>query len=480
MNASPFFLFFSTVIGVLTAFSVQAQGVWTLEACIQYANENNLVIQQAAQSNQINEINWKQSKAMLLPSLSANVSAGRTWGRSFNSVNLQLVDGAYNTSSFSANMNMPLFNGLSTQNTIKQNRLLAESGQLDLQATQEDYHILIAQSYLQVLELKEQIKNTANQLLSSAEELKNTRLKQEQGLVAEYNVLQLESQLAQEERDQEELEGQLRIAKINLMQLMDLEVSDAFEVATAETLTNEIVLEAPGDIDQIYFTSVSQRPAVKSAELQTKSKELDIQLARAGMMPSLDLNASVSSNYSSATDFVDFSTTTQESAIGYLESDPSQTVLAEEEVTVPIVSDYSLWDQFDDNLNTYVGVTLSIPIFSNKKNSSQVQIAKVNTQIAKLEERDTKNQLRKDIEQAHADVENAISQYKASQKQLELSERLFENAQYSHEAGLISTTDFTIEKNNLLNAQNSMILAKYQYLFSDMILDFYKGEPLGF
>ena len=465
---------------VFLTYSVQAQKIWTLEECIQYANEHNLVIQQVAQANRIDDINLEQSKAERLPSLSASASAGRSWGRGFNSVNVELVDGGYDAASFGVNMSLPLFNGLSTHNTIKQNRLLAESGQLDVLASQEDYSILIAQSYLQVLQLKEQIRNTENQMASSTEELENIRIKYEKGVAAEYNVLQLESQLAQEEWSKEQLEGQLRVAKINLMQLMDLEVTDGFEVEVPEESKGNIVLESPESISQIYQASLGLRPAVKSAELQTESSVLGVRVAQGSLLPSLSLNASLNSNYSSASKLVDYTTTTQETTIGYLASDPTQSVMAQRVVNVPVVSDYNFSDQLNDNLSPYVGVTMSVPIFSNKRNSSQVEIAKVNSEIVRLQERDTKNQLRKEIEQAYADFENARSQYRASEKQLKLNERLFENAQYSHESGLISTTDFTIEKNNYLNAENSMALAKYQYLFSRMILDFYNGKPMGF
>ncbi len=462
------------------AFSAKAQKVWTLEECIQYANEHNLAIQQVAQGSRIDAINLEQSKAERLPSLSLSASAGRSWGRGFNSVNVELVDGGINSASFGANLNMPLFSGLSVQNTIKQNSLLAKAGQLDVLAAQENYSLVITQSYLQILQLKEQIRNTENQMASSSEELENSRKKYEKGLVAEYSVLQLESQLAQEEWNKEQLEGQLRVAKISLMQLMDLEVTDDFEVEVPDQLMANVVLDSPGDVSQIFQTSLALRPEIESAELQTESSVLGVRVAQAGLMPSLSLNASLTSNFSSASKLVDYSVTTQETTIGYLASDPTQSVMAQEVVNVPVISNYNFGAQLEDNLRPYVGLTMSVPIFSNKRNSSQVEIAKVNSEIARLQEKDTKNQLRKDIEQAYADFENAYSQYQASEKQLALNERLFENAQSAHEAGLISTTDFTIEKNNYLNAENSMALAKYQYLFSRMILDFYKGKSLGF
>ena len=136
------------------------------------------------------------------------------------------------------------------------------------------------------------------------------------------------------------------------------------------------------------LTSLGIRPEVKSAELQTESSVLGVRIAQAKLLPSLDFTASLNSNYSSASNLVDFTTTTQETTIGYLESNPNETVMAQEVVSVPVISDYSFWNQLDDNLNPYVGMTLSVPIFSNKRNSSQVQIAKVNSEITRLQEKE--------------------------------------------------------------------------------------------
>ena len=259
----------------LCSTSLFSQKAWTLEECIQYANEHNLVIQQAQQSSRINEIHLEQSKAMRLPSLNANVRAGRNWGRSFNSINLELVDEGINTASVGANLNLTLFNGSSINNSIKQDRLLNEAGQLNVLATIENYNLLIAQSYLQVLQLKEQFSNTKNQIASSNEQLENARMKFKKGLIAEYNVLQLESQLMQEEWNIEQLNGQLRIAKVNLMQWMDLEVTDDFEIELPQTTLDNITIELPENIKSIYQTSLGIRPEVKSAELQTESSVLD-------------------------------------------------------------------------------------------------------------------------------------------------------------------------------------------------------------
>ena len=44
--------------------------------------------------------------------------------------------------------------------------------------------------------------------------------------------------------------------------------------------------------------------------------------------------------------------------------------------------------------------------------------------------------------------------------------------------GLVTATDFLIEKNNYERAQISVVQAKYTYLFKSKIIDFYLGKPL--
>ena len=160
-------LFFSSVL-----FS---QKKWSLDDCINYADKNNLQVQQAQYSSRINEAYLRQAKAQRLPNLSASVNAGYAWGQTFDQARLQQVNGGYYTGSFSTNLNMPLFKGGSLQNSIHQNQLLVEAGNYDVATAKENLNLMIAQVYLQILQLEEQIVNSNNQITSSSEQLKNTK-----------------------------------------------------------------------------------------------------------------------------------------------------------------------------------------------------------------------------------------------------------------------------------------------------------------
>src|SRR5690606_25306827 len=96
-------------------------------------------------------------------------------------------------------------------------------------------------------------------------------------------------------------------------------------------------------------TSLALRPVIRSAAMQSESARLAVRIARGNLLPDLDLNASLTSRYSSATQLIDYSSYLQEVPIGYLRSDPKEIVLSEERVQQVTTAKYPLWNQIDDN-----------------------------------------------------------------------------------------------------------------------------------
>ena len=466
------------VLFLLIFFSqLESQKSWSLDDCIIYADQNNLQVQQVQFGSRIYKAYLKQAKAQRLPSLNANVGAGYAWGLTFDQATLQQINGGYYTGNFSSNLNMPLFRGGSLQNSIAQNRLLFEASSYDVESGKENLNLTIAQVYLQILQLEEQIENSRTQISSSAEQLKNTKAMFEKGIVAENLVLQQQAQIANEQWQLQQNLNTLSNAKITLMQLMEMPVTDDFEVKKPDLENIQLEVYQPSVID-VYKTALGIRPQIKSVHLKTESSIMGVRVAQGQQMPTLSLVGGLSSGYSSARQNVDYIKSVQDLPIGYLASDPSEFVLGSSVVNTPVTSGYNLWNQIDDFLTPSLGLSLSIPIYSNRLYATKIELAKLDSEIAKLNERDVTNQLRKDIELAYSDLGNSKEQYLAAERQLNYANKTFRNAEYQYDNGLISPTDFFIEKNNFANAENNFVVAKYQYLFSKMILDFYSGKPL--
>ncbi|HEX3009025.1 MAG TPA: TolC family protein, partial [Bacteroidales bacterium] len=91
---------------------------------------------------------------------------------------------------------------------------------------------------------------------------------------------------------------------------------------------------------------------------------------------------------------------------------------------------------------------------------------------------DTKKNLYKAIQQAHADAVNAFQNYMSRKEAVISSAEAFKYTQQKYEVGLSSAVDFNIAKTNLMKANSDLLQSKYEYIFKNKILDFYKGVAL--
>ena len=441
-----------------------SQSAWTLNKCIEYAYENNIQIKQNELSNKINQLEIKQLKSNRIPSLNASDNHG------FN-----LGDDPFNTNTFSINSSITLYNGNQNNNSIKQTELNYEAGKYNIQETKNSISLSIADAYLEIIFYTEQIKTAKSQLESTIEELNNTKNKVDAGMLPVSNYLQLEAQKYSEELTVTNTENQLRIAKVNLMQLMELPIKDDFEIIIPEINIEDQYKNLSQSIENIYQSALTTRPEVQNAILNTQSYELGIKIAKAEQLPKLTLNASIGTQFSSlneTTSYAGLETVT----VGYLESDPTEYVVDQQ----PLVtySDYPFFDQYNDNLYETVSFNLSIPIFNNYQAKTSIAKSKINFQSSQLDLISTKNTLRKNIEQAYTDLLAAKKEYDANLKLLESYQKSYEDASKKFNAGMINSVDFLIEKTNLINAENSLLQSKYNLIFKNMILDHYQGNPI--
>ena len=186
-------------------------------------------------------------------------------------------------------------------------------------------------------------------------------------------------------------------------------------------------------------------PEIQAAALAVKSAKYGVKIAKGSFAPSLSLSANVFSNY------VDQST--------FMTPDP-------------------LLQQFENNLSQSANIGLSIPVFSNFRNKASLQRARVQKRLSEIQEIEAKNLLRQDIESAYTSAYAAEQSYKSSLIRVEALGESFRMAKQRFEVGAINAVDFQVAQNNLFNAEADLVTAKYQYVFSVKVLDFYLGNPL--
>lgn len=457
------------------------ENIWTLEECINHALERNITINQRKLNNELSEITLDQSKADLLPNLTASGSQSWNFGRSVDPYTNEYVSTNVGSNNFSMSTNVTLFDGLQNINSIKKNQIDVQSGNLDLEKTKNDITLSVTQAYLQVLFAYEQVENVTLRLESTAAQVERTQKLVNAGSSAEGELFKINSQLASDQYSLVNAENQLSISKVNLMQIMELPVEEEFEVVIPDFNIETIGIDSPGSSDEIYEKALEIQPEIESSELKVASAEQSLKITKGALYPRLSLSGSLGSGYSNARTLRQYGDPiTEVQEIGYLQSDPSELVITERMFTPSSNVDYGFGDQIRDNLSESVRLSLSIPIFNRFQVRNNISRSKINVETAELNKQNTENQLRKTIEQAFNDLVATSKNYDAAIEQLKSLERSYNDTERKYELGMINATDYLIEKNNFENSKYSLTRAKYEYIFTYKILEFYQGNPITF
>ncbi len=436
-------LMIASLLFFLSGFDGMAQGkTWTLQECINYALDKNIQVKKADLSNNQNQLNADQAKSNRLPSVNASVSENFNWYKGFDSTTGQYGSSSgSNNTNYGISSNVSLFNGDKLNARIKQAELNFESGQFYSESVKESVGLNITNAYLQVLYAYESVKNAEKQIQSTTESLALAKERMDLGVISLSDYLQIKSELASEKSTLVTAQSNLAIDNVTLEQLMEYPVDPNFAI-TSPNLDSLLVEPVQPNAQDVYNLALGIKPEIKNIELAKESTALGVKIARADFLPSVSMNAGLSSGYSS------------------------------------LINGSSYTTQLSDKINPSLGLTLSVPIFQKKQVKTNVALANLAVTSAELDVVNTKNQLRKEIEQACVDVVSAQSQYAASLELKNSAQESYDVTAEKYKVGLLNSVDFLVQKTNLITSESQLLQSKYSLIFRYKVLDFYKGIPL--
>jgi outer membrane protein len=467
-------LFFILIAMPLAAFA-QTQA-WTLRQCMDTALHKNITILQSENQVKMSAIDLHQSKANRLPTF--NVSANQSFGsgRTLNLATYQFTNDNIWGNQFSLSSTITLFNGFQNQNAIQQNQVNQEKSQADLEDTKNGITLALLNAYLQVLFANELHLNAQKQAESTSAQMKRTQELFDAGLKPKSDVLLLKAQLAGDQLSEINSRNQLKTAKLALQQLMNITPSETFDIQYTPVPETSLVLSQ--EVNSIYQQSLQYQPSVQSSLLNIQSTLYGIRKAKGALFPTLSLNGNLGTTYSSASKIsaLNYRSTLQN--IGYLQSNPDESVMGP--VTEPFYtySKYPFTDQLKDYLNGSLSLSLSIPIANKNQVRNNIARQQILYENAQLNDEYVKRDLRKNIEQAYLDAENAAEKMNATRVQLEATKAAWQSINDRYENGLVNVTDLIAEKNKHAVAQSNYLQARYELLFRIKILDYYRGIPI--
>jgi outer membrane protein len=467
--------------------SAQSGDSWTLERAVQHALTNNIQVKQLTNVAEIARLNREQAKNGRLPTASGSTNVGVQLGRTIDPTTNTFDQQTIGFQGYTLQAGVTLYNGGLIKNNLRQAELNLAAAKLDSKITSNNIGLQVANGYLNIVLLKEQLTNTQAQLTLTTDQLSNTDKLIQAGALPAAQRFDLVAQRAANQRTIVDLENQIELAELSLKILLELDLDTNFEVITPDLNPSEAELFGTYDADEVYTSARGIQPVVAAAEVRRDAAEMGIEIAKAGMRPTVSLFGSINTNFSTAAKDFSNPEVIQEPTVGF--GDPTtilvngvEAQVAQQVVTGGVFEFPTLgyFNQLDRNFGQSAGMALNVPIYSQGRNKLNVQRAKVQRANAVLDIEQADNQLRNDIQLALANLRGAQETYRAAQASEEAAKMAYENAQRSFRAGAANSLELVTATNRFEQAQTELTRSKYQLIFNRQVIRFYLGQGFSF
>ena len=428
--------------------SASAQKFWTLQECIDYAMENNITLQKSKLQKSTATETLKGSKAALLPTLSASTNQNlgyQPWkdtGMAYVSngtVNTKVDKTSYN-GSYSLSGQWTVWNGNRNLNNIKRDRLAEEEAELSAQETANSIQERIAQLYAQILYQAENVTVNEQMLETSKKNEDRGREMLEVGKMSKADLAQLSAQRANDEYSIVEAKSQLMNYELQLKQLLEITDEERFQVAIPKIGNDLILAEIPA-MQTVYEMALMNRPEINRSQLAINRSDVNLSIAKAGWLPTVNLTGGVTTSTNSLT------------STGW-------------------------GSQIKSNVNTSLGLGVTMPIYDGRSTKTSVNKAKIQQLQARLDLQDLQKTLYSDIQGYWLNAWTNQEKYKAASSSVESAQQSYDLLSEQFRLGLKNIVELMAGKDKLLEAQQNLLQSKYMTLYYQQMLKFYENGEM--
>lgn len=420
---------------------------WTLRDCIQHALQNNITVRKNRVSEESGKASLTQTKSALWPSLSFSTNHGINYRPGQETESIRPVDGEListpNTSfnsSYGVNMNWTVWNGGVNHKNVEAQEVSNEISQLATETSELSIQEQIVQIYVQIMYTREAVKVNQKLVETARKQYERGVEMHREGQMSKADLTQLEAQQASAEYNVVNSQGQVQLYISQLKNLLQLDMTTEFDVA-GNIPADELVLQTLPEAEQVYEQALLTRPEIRSAEKSIESAELQYNIAKRGHYPTIGLNAGISDSHNSG-------------------------------------SQNNVGKQLKNNLNMSASVSLSVPIWDQRRASTNKKKALYQKTSAQLDLEDRKNKLSSTIEQFHVNATSGQMRFISAQKKCTSQRASYELVNEQFNNGLKNVVDVLQSRDNILSAEQDKLQSKYTFLLNIQLLKFYQGEEL--
>jgi outer membrane protein len=435
--------FLSTVLLLFVAgAALQAQEKqWSLDDCIRYAVENSPKVNRQKAQNTIHQQDYVNAIGKLLPSLNAGTSASFNFGRGVDSETNTYTSINSFANSYSVYSSLTIFDGFSNIYRIKMQKANKFAGRQQLEQEREMTAYNTMEAFFNVLYCKRMVQLAQEQAEESANNMRQARRMEELGMKAKPDVAEMAAKEAADTYNLTRQKNLLTVGIILLKEKMNFPIDEELDITDEQP--HELIVKSGETATAIYETAKTINPKASFAESALRAQEMNRRSVIAGFFPVVSMEAGVStgfSRYFDGSDYIPFS------------------------------------EQFKNKRGSYVGFSLSIPLFNGFSKSTSFKRSKAQMIIARNEFQETLRSLYSEIEQAVADMNGQADACRQAVRQREAMETAHEANRKKYGEGLISPLELHTSANRVVQAKAEELNAELQYRLKAHLVRYYRGE----
>ncbi|MDT0678605.1 TolC family protein [Autumnicola musiva] len=462
-------IFFS---GILKA---QDQNL-SLNECIKIALEENISLKRSNLNAETSKIFLRQSKSALLPGINANYNLGINNGRSIDPYTNDYIDQQLKFSNAGIDLSSQLFKGFELLNSIQRDRYNWKASQAEAEEAKQQLILQVTLAYFQVLNNRDLVELSQLRMKATKDQMQRLENLYAEGEGNPADFTDIQGQINADAASLLEAQNALLSAKLELANLLNRD--EDFQV---NNLTSDSVTPYVLSVEEVYTQALENFPGFEADQLRIDAAEENVAVAKSLYIPEISLFAQVNSNYSSVARIYNENGTeviqTGQFIMVGENNYPVQTnqaLFAEEKI--------SYLDQLNNNLNSVVGLSVSIPIFNGFRAKQQVDLRKIELEDSRLELEATKNDLEQEIKLAYNQMQTAYKNYFILKDQVQAYNESYRVNEIRFRSGVSNFVEYIISKNNLDRAKINLTNSLYEYIIRRKILDYYsaKNNSLNF
>ncbi len=428
------YIYVIIIVCCLVSTAKGQSGSLSLADCIQQAIQNNPTLKRNELVIDRADLQYKQAKYDRLPSLNANIGHDISQGRSIDPTTNQYIDQNNSSGRQSLSLNVPIFNGFYIIHNIRMRSNALDAGKLEYEGFVNELKLDVIEAYVKVLTAQDMLIQTEGQLAVTKEQLHRHEVLNREGATNPGDLYDIKGQYSSDLNTVELTKQTLNNARVELAGLMNVDVNT---VGSLEAIDIPTEIQAKSS-EELFLQSLDILPQYKALDWRIKEMEEGIKVAKSNYWPSVSLSGGMSSNYSK--------------------------------------EGGAIFNQIKNNLSKGVGLTLSIPIFNQFKNRTQVRLAQVSLDDANFSRDIMRNDLRMRTAQAVFDL-NITQKNVLNLRDQEISyAESFRIATVHFEAGNSNSVIYLTAKNKLDATRSQLIIRQYEWLMQKYVNDYYAGS----